>query len=115
MCQAAIQFAWRDSISLRSSGTMSLIIARMGSVIDKECGAHSAIPNARRAAKSAPSGFVHLETTKPLHRFVLFAFCKEIAFSSMLAELPLEKERELWLFPKCGCFACRIPISALAK
>src|SRR5205809_2036344 len=102
MCQAAMQLAWRDSKCLRSSGTMSMIIARMGSVIDKECGAHSAIRNARRAASSIRSEFVHLETKKLRHPFVLFAFCKEIAFSSMRAELPLEKERKLSLFPRCG-------------
>src|SRR5438552_14407011 len=115
MCQAAIQPAWRDSKSLRSSDTMSMIIARMGSVIDKEYGAHSVIRNARRAASNVPSEFVHLETRKPRHPFVLSAFCKEIAFLSMRAGLPLEKERKLWLFPRCACFEYRTPTSALAK
>src|SRR5437588_9437325 len=98
MCQAAIQLAWRDSKSLRSSGTTSMIIARMGSVIDNECGAPSVIRNARRAANNARSESAHSVTRKPQHRFALYGFFKAIGFLSMLAGLPSEKDRKLWLF-----------------
>src|SRR6266446_4191381 len=103
MSQAAIAFAWRCLKSLKSSDTMSTIIARKVSMIDNECGVHSAIRNARKAANNVPSEFVHLVVKQHRHPFVLFVFCKGIAFSLTRAESLLVKRRKLSLFPRCVC------------
>src|SRR5436189_3716318 len=100
MSQAAIAFAWRCSKSLKSSDTMSKIIARKASMIDNECGALSAIQNARRAANNVPSEFVHLVVKQQRHPSVLCVFCKGIAFSLTRGESLLVKGRKLSLFPR---------------